>query len=96
MQHGSYINNRILLLYCNCQKRSDESFHNRDDTEHHKSPEFNILELSQFPMVSGFILDEMHLCFLGVTKRVINYLFNKKLKQKTVRLGSRARKIVNK
>ena len=38
-------------------------------------------------MVSGFVLDVMHLCYLGVTKRMLSRMFSPKVKDKSVKLS---------
>ena len=56
-------------------KRTNESFFNRQDLSHHKIKEPTLLETElHFNMVSGFCLDYMHLCCLGVMKRIFNRL----------------------
>ena len=41
------------------------SFKNRVHQGHHKVVSPNLLEQFDFPMVTGILSDEMHLCFLG-------------------------------
>ncbi|XP_036139067.1 uncharacterized protein LOC118644521 [Monomorium pharaonis] len=62
-----------VFLYDNTPLRTDESFQNRDQPEHHKynSPLERDL---QHGMVSMFRLDPMHL-YLGVFKRWLQFLF---------------------
>ena len=96
VQHGRSKERTIVLPRSRCEPRTDESFRDRTDAKHHKSLDLNLLESMEFPMVSGFILDEMHLCFLGVTKRILNRLLNLKIKQKKVRMSMRARKSLKK
>lgn len=66
--------NRQVFLHDNAPLRTDESFHNRDQPEHHKynSPLERDL---QHGMVSTFRLDPMHLVYLGVFKRWLQFLF---------------------
>lgn len=57
-----------MFLHDNASLRTDESFQNRDQPEHHKynSPLERDLQCG---MVSAFRLDPMHLIYAGVFKR---------------------------
>lgn len=86
--HGDFVNNTVCLLQSQCELRSDQSFALRNDPNHHKkSNKRGILESINFPMVSGFILDTMHLCYLGVIKRLLSRLVGTKAAHKKVRIG---------
>ena len=93
--HGSYTDRTVILSETNCLLRSDESFKERRDASHHKEIALNVLELNEFPMVSGFILDSMHLCYLGVSKRIINRLLNCNITFKRSRISRSARSTVH-
>ena len=84
--HGSYRGNSVVLLNQNATPRTDNSFHARSDETHHKSDLPNIIENHGFKMVTGFPLDVMHLCYLGVMKRILSRMFSAKIKEKAVRL----------
>ena len=71
VQHGKYINYRVLLLDNNCSKRTDRTFLDKVDIEHHKFNTNSILETLKYRMTTGFLLDVMHLFVLGITKRLI-------------------------
>lgn len=70
---GARYRNRQIFLHDNAPLRTDESFKNREQLEHHKydSP----LERLQCGMVSTFRLDPMHLVYAGVFKRWLQFLF---------------------
>lgn len=89
--HGTYEDGTVVFSNTSCTPRSDESFNSRQDKSHHKSFNPNILESINFPMVSGFLLDIMHVCYLGIVKRILNRLLNLNLKQKSVRLDAKRR-----
>lgn len=65
---GKRHNNTMVFLETNCTERT-VSFKNQTDINHHNdtSPLVDILNLD---MVNDFVLDFMHLCCLGVTKRM--------------------------
>lgn len=95
VQHGLTIRNTIVYPSTSGRLRTDESFNSRCDPSHHKSFTHNILELHSFPMVSGFIIDEMHCIYLGVVKRILRRLFDPKVKDKTARLSLRNKESFN-
>ena len=90
---GLHVANTMVFTETNCLNRTDHSFSIRSDPNHHKSNDKNILECHEFPMVTGFVLDEMHLIYIGVVKRILSSFFDLKLKRKNARLGSRERKL---
>lgn len=63
-----------MFLRDNASLRTDESFQNRDQPEHHKYNSSSECDL-QCGMVSTFRLDPMHLIYLGVFKRWLQFLF---------------------
>ncbi|XP_058631559.1 uncharacterized protein LOC131540562 [Onychostoma macrolepis] len=70
VQSGIYINNRMTFPELNSRVRTDVSFSNAEDEDHHvqHSP---FCETS-VPMVSGFPHDYMHLVCLGVVRRLLD------------------------
>lgn len=70
---------RVIYPDTDCNKRSNESFRMQQQKEHHTG--FSPLLCIQPPinMITSFILDYMHLCCLGVTKKlyILNLIFNK-------------------
>lgn len=93
-QAGEYHERSVVFPYTNLKyrARSDSNFKDRVDEQHHKSDDPNILELQGFPMITGFVLDHMHLCFLGIMRRYLLRLREHKLfYKKRVNLSSRAK-----
>ncbi|XP_011862876.1 PREDICTED: uncharacterized protein LOC105559276, partial [Vollenhovia emeryi] len=70
--YGSRCENRTVYCSSNALFRTDESFRNYDDVEHHigHTPLVNIEP--KINLISHFVLDSMHLCS-GVTKKIIEY-----------------------
>jgi len=66
--------NHQIFLHDQAPIRTDESFRNRNQPEHHKytSPLERDLQCG---MVSAFRLDPMHLVYAGVFKRWLQFLF---------------------
>lgn len=69
---GTCYRNRMCFFEQNCPRRTDESFRNRDNPYHHVGN--SILENIGIGMVSQFRLDALHLVYLGVVKRMLNFL----------------------
>jgi len=55
--------------------RTDASFRNFDDPDHHNSPSPLLFIVPPINMISVFILDFMHLGFLGAMSKLLNYWF---------------------
>ena len=72
VQHGTYCHGHVILSKTDCPKRTDENFHKREHPSHHKDCELSALEAIGFPMVTGFVLDYMHLVCIGVMKRLMS------------------------
>lgn len=70
VQSGIYINHRMTFPEVNARTRTDISFSNAEDEDHHvqHSP---FCETS-VPMVSGFPHNYMHLVCLGVVRRLLD------------------------
>lgn len=68
---GDYCENRIVFLERDCLRRTDISFTNRHQPEHHF--EKSGLETLRIGMVSQLPLDYMHLVCLGVVKRLLQF-----------------------
>ncbi|KAB0790363.1 hypothetical protein PPYR_15268 [Photinus pyralis] len=72
---GDFVENRVIFNETNCRLRTDLSFTNREQpSEHHRYS--SILEDLNIGMVSQIVLDCMHLVYLGVTKRLIQFWVN--------------------
>ena len=46
-------------------------------------------------MVEGFVLDSMHLCFIGVMKRILSILISPKVKENRAKLNSESKSLFN-
>ena len=63
----------MIFINIDCPARCNTSFRNQTDKEHHKG--VSILEtIPNFDMVTGFVLDYMHLVLLGVVRKILNWL----------------------
>ncbi|KYN02340.1 hypothetical protein ALC62_06834 [Cyphomyrmex costatus] len=69
IQESEYLHNRVLFTDLDSSERTDDNFHRRSYEEHHigNSP----FELINLKMVTQFPLDYMHLCCLGVMKKLL-------------------------
>lgn len=67
---GERCENRTIFADLNATERTDESFREQKQSEHHKgiSP---LLKLSGLNMITMFVLDFMHLGFLGIMKKLL-------------------------
>lgn len=70
VQEGDYANHRMRFLEIEAPLRSDDSFRNRLNEEHHLGQ--SIFEETEVGMVSQFPVEYMHLVCLGVVKKFIN------------------------
>lgn len=68
-QEGEYIDGRMTFPEINSALRTDMSFRNRVQEEHHKAA--SVLELYPIGMVSQLPLDYLHLICIGVVKRLL-------------------------
>lgn len=66
---GEYINHRMCYLSCNAAIRSNKSFRNKTDENHHiyTSP----MEVLDIDMIKQFPLDYLHVVCLGVVKKLM-------------------------
>ncbi|XP_071582262.1 uncharacterized protein [Temnothorax nylanderi] len=68
---GEYHNHRITFVDLNQPLRTDESFKNREQPQHHEG--ISPLERLGTGLVSQFRLDAMHLLYIGVFKRLLYF-----------------------
>lgn len=70
VEHGSYVNGRVIFNSCSSDKRTNESFVLQMDEDHHIgiSP---LLQLN-IGLVSDFPIDYMHAVCLGVMKKLLH------------------------
>lgn len=71
MQEGTYIQNRVVFLDINSSLRTNDSFRNKIDEDHHKG--CSSLEQLPINIIDIVFLDYMHNVCLGVVKRLIEY-----------------------
>ncbi|KAK4881065.1 hypothetical protein RN001_004384 [Aquatica leii] len=76
--YGEYVDGRIILNSTSSPVRTDQSFLQQIDEEHH----IGISPLLKLPigMVTNFPNDYMHSCCLGVMKKLISFWLNGSLK----------------
>lgn len=93
-QKGSRLDNRTAFSLTTGNKRTDESFLNRTDKDHHSKKnvnELNILEIYNTNMVSQTPIDYMHLVHLGNAKKICTLIFDKnvfKIKNKSTEMST--------
>ncbi|XP_031350483.1 uncharacterized protein LOC116176145 isoform X1 [Photinus pyralis] len=83
-EYGTLVNKRVVLRHTNASKRTDTSFFNQEDEEHHLG--VSPLTSLGIGMVSQFPLDYMHAACLGVMRKLLNSWVSGSLR---VRLQSR-------
>ncbi|XDV16329.1 hypothetical protein PO909_016096 [Leuciscus waleckii] len=69
-EDGVYLENRMTFPRSDLPRRTNESFRNKTDSDHHRG--ISPLEETSLDMVSGFPLDYMHLVCLGVMRRLLH------------------------
>lgn len=97
VEKGVHMNRRIVYKNHNCQLRTYNSFKNFTDINHHKSDTHSpVVEIAGFDPVSQFTLDYLHLCCLGVMRKLLNYWCKKdSFGNRKVLLSLRLRKILS-
>lgn len=68
---SDWMDNRMTYPNLNESLRTDESFINREQPNHHRHNDQSPLEELGIGMVSQFPLDGMHLVYLGVVSRLL-------------------------
>lgn len=68
---GKYLE-KVIFPEMNAPLRTNESFRNRTNSEHHKSNDTTVLESLDIDMIKQIPLDYMHLVLLGVTKKLVS------------------------
>ena len=71
IQKGVIAAGHVALVDCESVLRSDESFNSQYHSEHHKDGPPSIISQLEIGMVRQFPLDYMHMCCLGVMKRLL-------------------------
>ncbi|XP_030764844.1 uncharacterized protein LOC115889069 [Sitophilus oryzae] len=71
-QQGLYHQGRMLFKETKAALRTNEDFKNQIQQEHHHGVT-PLLQITDFNCISLFVLDSMHLCFLGVMKKLLKY-----------------------
>ncbi|KAK9977083.1 hypothetical protein ABG768_018904 [Culter alburnus] len=69
-QDGVYLENRMTFPRSDMPLRTNESFRNKTDSDHHHGT--SPLEQTSLDMVSGIPLDYMHLVCLGIMRRLLH------------------------
>lgn len=75
---GENSNGTIVFRSTECVRRTDESFRAFIDPDHHTGVTPLILIDPPIDLIKCFVLDFMHLCCLGVMKRLLEYWTNNK------------------
>lgn len=68
--HGTRISNRMIFHGVDHELRTDFSFRNRTDVNHHHSRDSIMLEKLPIDCVKSVIVDPMHNVYIGVTKQL--------------------------
>lgn len=80
-QVGQRVDNVTTFSTTTGEKRTDEDFRLRKYQNFHQPMHFNmemVLEQIGINMISQFIIDPMHLLDLGITKKILLHILNKK------------------
>ncbi|KAK3927629.1 Cytochrome c heme lyase [Frankliniella fusca] len=71
---GDYIDNRMTFLDLDAPLRTDQSFRDKEQPQHHKG--ISPLEEVNTAMISQVLLDPMHMVWAGVVKRLLDFWIN--------------------
>lgn len=70
---GEYVANRVIYPIENLQLRTDESFREQQNREHHHALSPLLKINPPIDLIRSFTLDSMHLVYLGVMKKLLHY-----------------------
>ncbi|XP_051154440.1 uncharacterized protein LOC127277382 [Leptopilina boulardi] len=89
---GERCENRTIFADTNATNRTDKSFRDQKQSEHHKgvSP---LLKLSGLNMIKMFVLDFMHLGFLGIMKKLLSLWLTSTIRK--FKFSSSQKEIIN-
>lgn len=88
---GKYENHKMLFLDQDCPLRTDDTFKNRQNPEHHTGT--SLFEEISLPMVTAFPLDYMHLICLGQMKKLLILWFRGPILKKEDRFGQQIKNL---
>ena len=91
-QVGEYESGTVIFPELNCSPRSDENFLVQNDSDHHKGVSPLIKSTISIGLVSQFVLDPMHLVYLGVMRKLLNLWLKGPL---NVRIGSHKKNCIS-
>lgn len=89
-QQGKYLNS-VTFPEINATLRTDDDFIREKDSDHHKS--VSPLTLLNIGMVTQFVLDPMHLLYLGVMRKLLHLWLKGPL---NIRIGSTCKTLISK
>jgi hypothetical protein len=69
---GEYIDRRMCFPDINCRRRTNKSFRQQRQIEHHTGRSI-LLDIPNFGMITHIPLDYMHLVCIGVVKKILNF-----------------------
>lgn len=70
---GVSVNRRVVFLDQNCALRTDTGFRH-DEYQEHRTSTSCMLDVPNIDMIKSFVLDSMHLVFLGTCRRILSFL----------------------
>lgn len=73
---------RMVYLDVDSPERTDNSFRNMEDEEHHIERSVLLTIVPPINMIISFVLDYMHLCCIGVMKRLVDNWLHGSLKNR--------------
>lgn len=93
---GQYFMHRIIFEDVNCTKRTNESFRSKEDPNHHlPNIESPFLKIQSINMIGHFVLDFMHLGYLGIGKKILTNLMNGVVKMSKKQQLTISQRLVN-
>lgn len=82
---GDYVAHRVVYPQLDAALRTNESFRNKDQEEHHTGE--SVLEQLDIDMVQDFPCDPMHLLYLGINRKILLNLMKGPLNVRLRRLN---------
>ena len=94
-QKGVMAGGHVALLDSNAPKRSDVGFLTKEHSEHHKQGPIPTISELGIGMVTSFPLDYMHLCCLGIMKRLMTRWSSSKRAETKCHLTSAQKELID-
>ncbi|KAJ8667446.1 hypothetical protein QAD02_009109 [Eretmocerus hayati] len=92
---GRIVHNVFVVLDLDCEKRTPEGFRNYEDVDYHKGASVLLALTPNINFIYQFILDIMHLIYLGVVPRMLSLSLKGAPNSSVIRLSAQQKTELN-